>query len=194
MKKNVITLLCTVAIAIVYFAMPFAMAAPLTSKQQIVVFHADQGKTFAVGKDLFTFKGFTSLSQDTPKLSAVEITNAPRSNPGGFLFERHVVSFPEDFYVLDGEFEFLNPPPSKAIKVNAGDIVHIPAGVPYGYKNVGTQSGRVLLVTPSQNFEAFIAEIGNEVVDTGVILSNAAQPDMGKITSAAPKYGIKFLN
>jgi len=51
------------------------MAAP-TSKQQIIVFHADQGKTFTVGKDLFTFKGFTSLSQDTPKLSAVEITNA----------------------------------------------------------------------------------------------------------------------
>jgi len=39
--------------------------------------------------------------------------------------ERHVVSFPEDFMYWMG-FEFLNPPPGRAIKVNAGDIVHIP--------------------------------------------------------------------
>jgi len=55
MKKNVITLLCAVAIAIVCFYNAIGYSST-TSKQQIIVFHADQGKTFTVGKDLFTFK------------------------------------------------------------------------------------------------------------------------------------------
>jgi len=42
------------------------------------------------------------------------------------------------------------------------------------------------------NFEAFIAEIGNGWLM--LVYSSECGSDMGKITSAAPKYGIKFLN
>jgi len=52
----------------------------------------------------------------------------------------------------------------------------------------------ILLVTPSSNFEAFIAEIGNGWLMLVPIPVNAAQPDMGRLQIASPKYGIKFLN
>jgi quercetin dioxygenase-like cupin family protein len=190
MKNTAIAFLLAVLVA--FFNVSPVLAA---SKQNITVFHTDQQKSFAVGEDIFTFKSFTDPeSSDTEaNFSVVEITNAPHRYPGGFLLERHVVNAPEEFYVLDGEFEFLNPS-GKATSVDAGDRVYIPGGVPYGYKNVGSESAHILLITPSQNLEKFIAQVGKPIAIGTNILTNAAPPDMGKITSVAPRYGIEFLN
>lgn len=93
-----------------------------------------------------------------------------------------------------GKFELFGFQPNKTIKVNSGDIIHIPGGVSYAIKNVGSDSGRILFITPSKDFENFIEEIGTPVADKLSIPSNSIEPDMDKVASVARKYGIQFFN
>lgn len=93
MKKSIIALLLAVITLITSFSVPTACAATLTADQSIVVFHPDTEKTFAVGKDLFTFKDFTKvIGKDTSgDLSVVEITFPPQYSTG-FLLEKYVTN------------------------------------------------------------------------------------------------------
>jgi hypothetical protein len=79
-------------------------------------------------------------------------------------------------------------------KVAAGDVVSIAAGIPYGYKNVGSEPGKILLITASNGFEHFIEEIGTPVTDTDSRLTRPNQPSVDKIAAVAHKYGIDLLN
>ena len=208
MKKFIFVLLAIILAIGTLFTVPSAIAtwskayaSPIETAQTITAYHADSTKTFAVNNDLFTFKPYTHTNSKTKAsdFSAIEITMSPHSNPGGFLLQKHVVNVPEDFYIQAGEFEFLSFQPSKSIKVSAGDIVRIPVGVPYGYKNVGAEPGKVLIISPSDGLEKFIAEIGTPVSAPSSIPSNSisidtVQTDINKLASIAQKYGIEFLN
>jgi quercetin dioxygenase-like cupin family protein len=190
MKKIALTFFLALFLACFDFSLAIA-----ASNQNMTVLHVDQQKSFAVGQDIFTFRSFTDSvdPEHEADFSVVEITNAPQQSPGGFLLEQHVISFPEEFYILSGKFEFVNRS-GKSIEVGAGDRVYIPAGVPYGYKNVGNGSAQVLLITPSQNLEKFIAQVGQSISTGTSKITRAVPPDMGKIASIAPRYGIEFLN
>lgn len=177
-----------------------AYAAPVEANGTITAYRANSEKTFAVNNDLFTFKTYVQKNGkiNASDFSAVEITTAPYSNPGGFLLQKHVVDAPEDFYIQAGEFEFLGFQPSKNLKVSAGDIVRIPAGVPYGYKNASSELGTVLIVSPSSGLKNFVAEIGTPVSDPDSVAvsssTDTVQTDIGKLATIAQKYGIEFLN
>lgn len=194
MKKSILALLFAIIAFVTSFDVPTAVAAPFKTDQSIAVFHPNKERTFAVGKDLFTFKNYTNMvSKDTSKdFSIVEITHAPRYR--GFLLEKHAIDVEENFYPLEGEFEFFGFQPNQTIKVNSGDIIHVPAGMPYGYRNVGAGAGKMLLITTSKGFDNFIDEIGTPMADKPSIPSNSIQPDMNKIGAVAPKYGIEFFN
>ena len=199
-----ITSLLSILLAIgIFFTTPWAIAtqsnayaAPLQADGTITAYHADSEKTFAVNNDLFTFKTYAQTNGNNASgFSAVEITTAPHSNPGGFLLQKHVVDAPEDFYIQAGQFEFLGQP-NKSLKVSAGDIVRIPAGVPYGYKNTGSEPGKVLIISPSNGLKNFVTEIGTPSDPDAVVASpsNAVQTDISKLATTAQKYGIEFLN
>lgn len=193
MKKTIIalTLLIIVSFATT-FALPSAVAAPLKSDRTIEVFHPNEDKTVVVGKDLFTFKNF--VSKDISRnISLIEITQAPQYR-GAFLLEKHVMDDPEDFYVLQGEFEFDGLQPDDTIKVTTGDIVHISAGVPYGIKHVGAEIGKMLVIATNTRLQNLLSEIGTSVTNKSSIPSDSIGSDMEKIASAAKKYGIEFLN
>lgn len=192
--KKIITLLLAIVTFITLFSVQAAVAAPPTPEGSVVVYHPIKEKTFAVGKDVLSFKSFTNAaSKDTSAdFSVVEITNAPRYK--GLLLEKHVIDVPEDFYAISGEYEFFGFQPDKTLKIKSGDIIHIPAGVPYGYKNAGDEPGKILLITTSKEFENFIEEIGTSVTDKSSISSNSVQLDMEKVASVARKHGIEFFN
>jgi mannose-6-phosphate isomerase-like protein (cupin superfamily) len=195
MKNRLLSWILIIFATIAFFFVPTAFAASLTPDQSISVFHSDRGKTYAVDNYLISFKNFTSaLNKDTARsFSAVEIVNPPQYK--GFLFEKHAIDTPEDFYVLEGKFEFFGSQPDRTIKVSTGDLVRIPAGVPYGYKNVGSEPGKLLLIANSQKFAKFVEEIGTPIANNSDISANSIQADnIEKIASIAHKYGIDFLN
>ena len=200
--RSLLSILLAISI---FFTTPLAIApwsnadaASLEPNGTITAYHANSEKSFAVNNDLFTFKTYTQTNgKSSPSnFSAIEITTAPHSNPGGFLLQKHVVDAPENFYIQSGEFEFISQP-SLSIKASAGDIVRIPAGVPYGYKNTGSEPGKVLIISPSNGLKNFVAEIGTPVSDPNSVMvtsTDAVQTDIGKLATIAQKYGIEFLN
>lgn len=207
--KRFVSSLLSIAFAIGIFAASStittseAYAISLRADKTITAYQTDSEKTFAVNNDLFSFKTYTQTEgkASPADFSAIEITLSPYSNPGGFLLQKHVVDAPEDFYVEEGEFEFLGFQPNKSISVSEGDVVRIPAGVPYGYKNTGSKPGKVLLISPSDGLENFVAEIGTPVEDPTSVLASTAdlstdtvQTDINKLAVIAEKYGIEFLN
>lgn len=193
MKKIVVALTLLIVVTFGTAFMPLvAVAAPLETTRNIEVFQPDEAQTVAVGKDLFTFKKF--VNKGTSKaLSLVEITQPPKYK-GGFLLEKHLIKAPEDFYVLEGEFEITSSPSNDKIKLDTGDIAHIPPSIPYGVKHIGAGEGRLLLITPNIEFPNLLKEIGTPVLDKSSIPSTSTVPDIEKIASAAKKYGIEFLN
>jgi quercetin dioxygenase-like cupin family protein len=68
--------------------------------------------------------------------------------PGGGFAPLHTHPPQETFYVLEGEFEFYGTGPDGpcATAAAAGSAVHVPAGAPHGYKNVGGAPGRLLAI------------------------------------------------
>lgn len=193
MKKLVIAFALLLVVTFGTAFMPrVAVAAPLETARNIQVYQPDEAKTVAVGKDLFTFKKF--MNKGTSKaLSLIEITQPPQYK-GAFLLEKHLIKAPEDFYVLEGEFEISSSPSNDKIKLDTGDIAHIPPSIPYGVKHIGAGQGRLLLITPNIEFPNLLEEIGTPVLDKSSIPSTSTMLDIEKITSAAKKYGIEFLN
>lgn len=193
MKKSIALLFAIIAF-VISLSLPSAVAAAPITDQSVAVFHPTQEKMFAVGKDLFTVKTFTNgMSQDTSgSFSTAEIKVAPQRGTG-LLLEKHVTDFEDTVYALEGEFEFLGVQSKKTIKVRSGDMIRIPAGKPYGFRSVGSEPGKVLLIT-SKDFRNFIEEIGTSVMDSSSIPSDVTEPSMETVASVARKYGIQFLN
>lgn len=193
MKKSIALLFAIIAF-VISLSLPSAVAAAPTTNQSVAVFHPTQEKTFAAGKDLFTIKTFTNvMSQDTSgDFSTAEIKVAPQRGTG-LLLEKHVTDVEDNLYALEGEFEFFGVQPNRTVKVRSGEMIRIPAGKPYGFRSVGADPGKVLLIT-SKGFGNFIEEIGTPVTDSSSIPTNITEPNIEKAASVARKYGIQFLN
>lgn len=181
--------LATIMLIALFLQTP-VMAFPLSENQQVTVFHSSSEKSFFAGKDLFKFKHLTSDSgRDVETLALVEITLAP--NYDGFLLKKHVIDVDESVYATNGDVQCFTGQSSQAIELKAGDMVRIPANVPYGCKSLGNQPNVLLIVSSSSALENLITEIGTPADGQA---QTAAEPDMEDVSAVAQKYGINFLN
>lgn len=162
-----------------------AVAAPLSIDRDISILHLDKNKTVTMGKEVFEYKTFSN-DNNSKAISVVEITQPPQYE--GLLLRKHVIQSPEDIYVLNGDFEFVYSQSDKKTKATAGDIVSIPSGVPFGFTNIGTGEGKVLVVSESEALPKMLSKLGTSGGNKNVA------PDFKKISSIAKKYGIDFLN
>ncbi len=97
----------------------------------------------------------------------------------------------EAFYVLEGEYEFLDE--GRTIKAGAGSLIYVPKGNLHAHKNIGEGVGRLLVTqTPGGLYEYFFEEIGKPVDDDSGPLVFEEQPDVERIVSIAAKYGIEI--
>lgn len=143
------------------------------------------------GKDSFKFKHFTSGSgKNAETVALAEIALAP--NYDGFLLRKHVIKSDETIYAMDGDIQCSTASqPEQTVKLKVGDMLQIPAGVPYGCKALGAQPRNLLLVSSSPALENLISEIGTPSDRSTEVV---AEPDMTRVSAIAQKYGIEFLN
>ena len=95
----------------------------------------------------------------------------------------------ESFYVLRGNFALTIG--GKPFTASAGDFVHIPRGVPHTFKNIGEETGKLLVVATPGGVEKFFAEAFIPSSD----IADYPEPSViiDRVIKAAPKYGLQLL-
>ena len=91
--------------------------------------------------------------------------------------------------MLEGELEILDG--GRTFVARAGSFVLIPKGTAHAFKNVGTETARMLVVMTPAGFEGFLEEAGRPAGE-----GTAPPPgpeDIEKGIAAAPKHDIEIL-
>jgi quercetin dioxygenase-like cupin family protein len=98
----------------------------------------------------------------------------------------------ESFYVLEGEYEFLDET-GRTIRAGVGSLIYVPRGRLHTHKNVGDKSGRMLVSqTPGGSHERFFEEVG-KLVDGEAGSHFSENPSVvASIVAIAAKYGIEI--
>jgi mannose-6-phosphate isomerase-like protein (cupin superfamily) len=119
--------------------------------------------------------------------SLFEVVSQPLDGPLPYIEHQE----DECFYVLEGEFEFLDN--DRTLRAGAGSLIYTPRGNLRAYKNVGDDPGRMLVSqTPGGLHEMFFEEVGEEAVDKVNPPVVEGPPDAERIVAIATKYGIEI--
>jgi quercetin dioxygenase-like cupin family protein len=99
---------------------------------------AGSGEALDVVGDLLVLR--TAPTQEAPML-VVETTCPPGGGP-----PPHTHAAEEVFLIREGRFAFFGGEPGVERVVGPGDVIHAPGGRPHGYRNVGSEPARMLVV------------------------------------------------
>ncbi len=122
----------------------------------------------------------------TGAYSLFEITTQPGGGP-----PPHVQHWEdESFYVLEGEYEFLDG--GRTIKAGEGSLIYVPRGNLHAHKNVDEGVGRMLVSqTPGGSHERFFEELAGSPPSPPV---SRDSPDVENVAVIAAKYDIEILS
>jgi quercetin dioxygenase-like cupin family protein len=112
------------------------------------------------------------------KFSLTEFAAAPPPAPSAPA-HRHLDA-DETLYILEGEFQFILE--DRTIHAPPGSFIHIPKGTPHAVANVGTTTGRMLVILTPAGFEGFWAERAQLPTTSG------SQIDSGALLALQEKY------
>jgi quercetin dioxygenase-like cupin family protein len=146
----------------------------------------DEGKSvWMVGTDLITFK---AASEDTDGAFALfDTVILPQGGPPLHIHHRE----DESFYVLRGQIEVFDD--ERTIRATTGSFVHIPKGTVHGFKNVGKEPARMLVLVTPAGLDKFFEEMG----ETGTDVSSPPPPPdqeyFKRFGVTAQKYGIEVV-
>ncbi len=161
----------------------------MTTKPETTHVAAGAGETLSVLGDLLTFK---VVGADTGgAYTVLEATVLPGGGPPPHVHGREN----EDFFILEGEFEFFRQGEAP-LRATAGDYVHTPTGVVHTFKNVGATAGRMLLLAIPAGIERFFAEMGQRLAPGAAPGPPAGPPtpeQIDHVVRTALKYGIEIL-
>jgi quercetin dioxygenase-like cupin family protein len=119
--------------------------------------------------------------------SLFEVVSEPGGGPPPHVQHRE----DETFYVLEGEYEFLEDD-GHIIRVGKGSLVYVPKGTLHTYKNIDDKPGRMLVSqTPGGLHERFFEEIGELATDECRLVSEGSV-NIEKIAVIAAEYGIEI--
>jgi mannose-6-phosphate isomerase-like protein (cupin superfamily) len=142
-------------------------------------------KSLWVLGELVTYK--VTAEQTGGAYSLFEVVTRPGGSPSPHVQHQE----DECFYILAGEFEFLNN--GDVVGVGAGSLVYVPRGNLHTYKNVGSEPGRMLMSqTPGGLHERFFEELGEEAQGLTAPPAPETPPDIRSIVKSAAKYGIEM--
>ena len=144
-----------------------------------------EGRSLWVLGELITFK--TTSERTGGAYSLFEVT----TQPGGGVLPHVQHREDESFYVLEGEYEFLED--EGTTRAGAGSLIYVPRGNLHAHKNVGTTTGRLLVSqTPGGLHERFIEEVGEPATEKSRPPIAEGWQGVGRIVKIAAEYGIEI--
>ena len=144
-----------------------------------------EGRSLWVLGELATYK--TTSEQTGGAYSLFEVITPPGAGPPPHIQHRE----DESFYVLEGEFEFLDN--GRTIRAGAGSLIYVPKGTLHSHKNVGEGVGRILLTqTPGGLYEYFFEEAGVPGTDLSSPPPAPTPQELHRMVELARMYGTEY--
>ena len=157
------------------------MTEPATAR--FFVGRADSGPAFWLGGDRYSF---IAVGRQTAGAFAVYETFIPP----GHGARPHVHSHEsESFYVLSGRLAISVD--SQATALEAGDFIHFPPGILYGFRNEGEEPVRLLTILIPAGLEEFVANAGVAAGSTATG-PECTSADIERMIADARKYGVEY--
>ena len=110
--------------------------------------------------------------------------------PGGGPPMLHTHPPLEAFYVLEGEFEVngLRADGPFAARATPGSAIYVPPGAAHNFKNVGSTTGRLLVVYTAPVLEAFAKDLA-----AAANSAPAGRPDPEALMPVLAKHDVEFV-
>ena len=143
---------------------------------------SDQGSVYEIGRITIIFK--TAASEDSA-FTLCEAIEPPGSGAG-----RHRHGYDEVFRILEGQYEFeLGVNGEEKRELGPGDTLFVPRGTAHGFRCVGPDTGRQLIIsTPAGIFHTFVEEVAAAMAP-----STGSRPAID-FRAIAARHGIEFLS
>lgn len=144
---------------------------------------ANEGRSYWLTTDLHTFK---VVGEDTGgAFSLSELTAHPGFGPPPHIHRRE----DESYYVLEGEFEFMDD--GRTFTAGAGAFVYLPKDRLHSHLATGDAPARALVLVTPAGVERFVEEAGYPATDTSSVPSPPEMSELQRIVETAQKYGIE---
>lgn len=154
-------------------------------EQGVTRLRPGDGRSLRVLGEVVTYK--ITSERTGGAYSLFEVVSEPGGGPPPHVQHRE----DEAFYVLEGEYEFLDD--GHTMRAGTGSLVYVPKGSLHTYKNVGTTPGKMLVSqTPGGLHERFFEEIGQEAQDKFKPMAHEGRLDAERIVTIAATYGIEI--
>jgi quercetin dioxygenase-like cupin family protein len=126
------------------------------------------------------FLGFPTILRATGPTTNGAFGLIEQVMPAGFASPYHTHHLEDEaFYVLDGEMAFVCD--GEWTKAGPGTFVFGPRNIPHGFKVLGEEPARMLLLCAPGGFTQFVVDMSEPA---------PAAPDMTKLMALASKYEI----
>ncbi|NEP82953.1 MAG: cupin domain-containing protein, partial [Okeania sp. SIO3B3] len=139
---------------------------------------------------------FLETGEDTyGQYALLDFLVPPQAGPPAHIHTRE----DEVFYIVDGEINFQVG--NQLFTGTAGDFIPYTRGELHAFKNLGTETARMLVIAAPAGLENFLREAGQPVPDPSIIPvpgqpvsdpSNIPEDDIQKLIALAPSYGLEF--
>jgi quercetin dioxygenase-like cupin family protein len=145
---------------------------------QVLHVPAGKGERLWIVGDTYTYKATSETTNGS--LFLMEASVPPQGGPPPHIHHAN----DEAFWVLEGEVEVRNG--DQFFTATTGSFVFIPRGALHGFKNVGTQPMRMLIMAVPAGFEGYFRAVGRPAGE------GAAPPttpeEVAKAIAEAPNY------
>ena len=107
--------------------------------------------------------------------------------PPGVVVPLHSHADVEDFFILSGQAQALKQVPEgyEWLDGKAGDLIHIPGGVPHAWRNISTEPLVALFIT-TPKMGRFFQEVGKPATGTP---QPVTPEDLVRFLAVSTKYG-----
>ncbi len=156
----------------------------MSARNTSVIVPPGKGDAFWILGDRITFK--LGPGETGGAFSLAENRSVPGGGPPPHIHAREH----ELFCVLEGDIEFVLA--EAAFRASAGHVQFLPMGVMHGFRNVGPDSLRFLVLATPCGFERFIATAGHPVAVYGENPPPPSPADIQRIQDLIPTFGVEM--
>ncbi|MFB2769376.1 cupin domain-containing protein [Pelatocladus sp. BLCC-F211] len=165
----------------------------MTFNHKTTLVQPGKGYTYLVLGDLYTF---LATGEDTG--GAYSITEVLMQPQSVIPAHRHDQA-DEAHYILEGEIEYQLE--DRTSIATSGTFFNFPKNQYHGFKNIGSNPAKILMIITPAGAEQFFSEMGQQIVEPMSeeekrnLLSPPNPADIEKaIEIAVNKYGLEFLS